>query len=1415
MPSLISTRTPPPRDATKYVLTKTKSSCNKELVQIIDSNMKLLSGGADLTFDSGSILNQGRSTSASSILTPIGFDFNFDGITYTHFTANTNGWMILADPSAATVQEVHSHCFLSGTTRLYENQNIVTNITSSSTLLCPWFDNLSTITNDLSEAVSLGVISQNEKEKINTGLATPPQMFNESCWGIRYHSDHSHEGRWTVVRWNCQSDPNSISSGSVLRFETVLYENGKIEFRYPSKQSPKLNLVASSSLAGGAESATVGIFPPGNRRFRDFSRLLGSTVASSQSYDLGGDTWSTDSRDTTVEGDTTSFVTSLTPIQNWPGFRKQGAILTYIPPTLKRRVLPRKTIRKKDNSKTFKSIFNDQKTLTFLTNSSNQVVVYPTTLTRFFGGSDPDVISRQNLFVESKTISVTGSTSKTASENFINDDCCIKVNKIRQPFSDHDHYTDDCSLFFQSGSTIELNQPLKSKAQIKFNLPLNFSTKMLNQTSSLLYYNTKLKRWEVPTAAISDLTDPQQGHGIYQRKFFEDHKGFGPIGNTIASGSKLLGVSGSSTTLPSEYRGLTIENLRRSLSDTAGPEGSTGTDLIQSDFKKSVTVNSAYDPSQSQTFTLPINSPFILEKAIFEIPFECGDGWFEDRTKTFIPHTAPSVSETLLEPRTDFAGPALTVALFNNIHAGNNKSKRDLILTGVITHELDLSSSVVATSFPPLSNSYQIRPEGFLAYSSMPAGVVPVMNVNGKKQFTGSIALCAEATTTNGPVILIEKNMISSSTSTEDDCRAELLDFIRLQTIPLQETIQSQRSTNFDSKLSIAYPNTIGRGDSTLNVSGRSIFGKEFAIFQKEENKDFIDNPFYIPTGSVQSGQIQEAIDHSFNLEKEGWRARAMVPLVSHFRSPYLIYPEDRLTLGISKTRPSLYALTASSEGGIPNASPVSGTVNHDLKLTSGCIKVTLYGSYLKEGKEYTGPLGDSLTQNNIQHIIGDEPVLDQFELNYREEFSGSYTDSFVTGTLVYKSLNNNRTLKITQGNRGRVFSKLSARSAGYPKTNSHSFNLQPWFEKAGSVKINSFNDSQERYWDTLMPSVSDSFNADGVGVFSAAENLFGGVGSGSIPQTNYNTGYLMLDVGPVGLAIQQGISNLNWTKSFPFEPRYSRAARQQDLSKSFIADREITSISFGGISSISPRLIQNLYIGFGAAENYPNYQDRIFSINISDHYIDWVTNINVDQSPTNAITSSAPISDISKVLFGFGDRNRIGSGDDTILGTNHMPSWRDYEQLGGASQNSQPNKFVQGPIIRGWKYGVMNGSAEFSKAYFRRGRFGQFRDMLEQRLFGKFFQTANAKNASVTLGVVTVQFFDSTGNITNPENTTSSNLHHEASSSIPFIDGQFTNRNDLNTEILNTSLLTLNADNFGSVQLGEIGPAIGQLNNE
>jgi hypothetical protein len=88
----------------------------------------------------------------------------------------------------------------------------------------------------------------------------------------------------------------------------------------------------------------------------------------------------------------------------------------------------------------------------------------------------------------------------------------------------------------------------------------------------------------------------------------------------------------------------------------------------------------------------------------------------------------------------------------------------------------------------------------------------------------------------------------------------------------------------------------------------------------------------------------------------------------------------------------------------------------------------------------------------------------------------------------------------------------------------------------------------------------------------------------------------------------------------------------------------------------------------------------------------------------TRAVLGSSTNEDLLKGFFGF--------GADTYM-YNATGSLTDYRYNYGAN-------------ITGWKYGVLNGIPTSPKVVFRIGKFGQFRDMLEPRLYSKTFDQSN-----------------------------------------------------------------------------------------
>ena len=103
---------------------------------------------------------------------------------------------------------------------------------------------------------------------------------------------------------------------------------------------------------------------------------------------------------------------------------------------------------------------------------------------------------------------------------------------------------------------------------------------------------------------------------------------------------------------------------------------------------------------------------------------------------------------------------------------------------------------------------------------------------------------------------------------------------------------------------------------------------------------------------------------------------------------PYLLLPGDELIFGIDYL-PQLVDFAG-------QANELSGSYVN--LLSTGSATVTFYGSYFKEGKPTSGMLNQLLTSNAVHEVVGNEPIYDQYMINERHEYSGSYIDNLFRG---------------------------------------------------------------------------------------------------------------------------------------------------------------------------------------------------------------------------------------------------------------------------------------------------------------------------------------------------------------------------------------------------------------------------------
>jgi len=446
--------------------------------------------------------------------------------------------------------------------------------------------------------------------------------------------------------------------------------------------------------------------------------------------------------------------------------------------------------------------------------------------------------------------------------------------------------------------------------------------------------------------------------------------------------------------------------------------------------------------------------------------------------------------------------------------------------------------------------------------------------------------------------------------------------------------------------------------------------------------------------------------------------------------------------------------------------------------------------------------------------------VLDQYEIEYKESYTSGTYDQVVFGKMFVETSRRGER-KYVYSERGVVYGAINSEFAPQPgnslfdKSASRSYRAQPYREKAGNCRAAKHQCTIERIYDTMPPDPLAGFRRNGADIarLTTPSRLGPGDSAGSSGVENLKNGFIMFDCAVPSANIASNLNPMvdtNWTRSYPFEPRYDGLQRKSTQQfKNSIFAKYIANFSGAQLAlsasagtTLSRKMPEGLFVGVVGREkinkNLLNGDTQL--VPIWKHR--WVCDMNtaITNSGGEYVTSSCSDVDMLKVLFGYGDINTIfytasyidssSSNGYRMLGTNNWPDFRVNESTSNFTSLSYDFKtgsvWCTSPIIRGWKYGLHSALPDYSAAYFRQGRYGQFRDMLEQRHYTKFFNEKNSAelrrtNAAGTTSrgstagagnsPVTVKFLDESGILTDPSNTQSQNLSVEATSSLPFFD--------------------------------------------
>lgn len=513
-----------------------------------------------------------------------------------------------------------------------------------------------------------------------------------------------------------------------------------------------------------------------------------------------------------------------------------------------------------------------------------------------------------------------------------------------------------------------------------------------------------------------------------------------------------------------------------------------------------------------------------------------------------------------------------------------------------------------------------------------------------------------------------------------------------------------------------------------------------------------------LPTGrDLAASVLGHTVSATISLIDDGFTATATPNVFNSTNNPYILLPTDKLIMGWQVPMGKrMFAECRVRDA----AGAFSNDAASELTIAPGKGRLLLYGSLIRENKEFHQTVNQELTTVEIHEDIRSPEVVDQFLTEPMQLYSGSYYDLYMSGTMT-NDASSRRVLasSLYTGSVDSIF--------GLTLTNGSENRARlPGFSRHAQL----ISDS-ERFYDTLMPRIDKIVQINGSAVYNhvsynhvilGLDSYYSNVQSG-IPYLITSTGTPYPDI----------IADATWDRAFPFEPKYSTVERNVDV----VSNSEATRQLGGGI--LGSAIPQSKFSKLTVARVLNHGESLVPSFPITylrDSSGEDASGI-FPQTPRNVLLH----------LYGIGD-----TVSGTMTGITHWAS-----RSAGSSGDVET---TFNSVFRGFKYGILNALPEYTKAIFNPSHYGQFRDMFEQRVDAKYYDTIGYNSDGTlsgrpgeTASPVQVKFVEPRSvNITSPAKTFSSNLSIEATSSMPYFDDQVMNRNNpLDLTELNSTIVS------------------------
>lgn len=956
-----------------------------------------------------------------------------------------------------------------------------------------------------------------------------------------------------------------------------------------------------------------------------------------------------------------------------------------------------------------KFYFDDTRTIVFATNTD---ISLPTT---FATNTDVLAADLTSSFV------VTGSVQSYAVDQWIPHREQVET---LGPFKEVSQYEQDENAVvnskFMTGAAFAIapdrfKSKISNKTIIRINVPLTKVTSLSPLTGAIHYLN--------PVSGGFDLVAYEHNRQGYTNILYP--VGFAPLLFT-PYGMHHLPIKELPRS-PSSFADYDAKNLYKQVpgyaSDGSDPKFLPGSNDSYSPAPATASViNTRHAANVSQSIDLAqyISHPFLLEKIVVELPFQAGPGWLNDR---FGMRSTDTNQEIL-----DVGGPLITFGFLRQDRTG--LLHRDLIASGTVTNVLDVTTGsyhVMSTTFDgntqiaftPEGLGHLINPSVVITGTSSPSGT--------NNYYTGSVKLIMEPTVTSH----VYRGRTSGSANWHYVIDGGV----------------GRYNVNDANAMSFGSPSK--RTGLTLQTS-RNVLGNHYANIPADD-LDGYENPI-----ATIDTQYESLTNKTATVRRVKFYNDVVAKTV---KSPYLLYPGDDLIFAVNKHRavgtPLSSSWTKATE--FSNAYPLSTVSTHDVQIPTGTLRITLYGDLVKEDREFHDTLNQRLETVELWETIGEEPTLDQFDVTYADELSGSFIDRnniFTQFPYIVEAIDKTGndasgapliTSPILDydrdvGNFGNLSNNVSWAELAYATGSAGALSRYYWLNTKTASELrkshkNTNHKSTELFWDTRIPHPLEAcyksnprflVTDDSTFVFTVPNIIWAGE----------QATHVMTSQGAIGTGIK------DWYMTYPYEPSNS------NIKSTFFESltNDTWPIGINGTSTTPKRRVYT-------------YDELNLEVGVSG----------------SAILYYGSKYEFAKVFYGI--------GDGTSKWTNQWVKPRVWDAYAGADE-----EFSYGADIRGWRYGLMNAFPVYSTAVFRRDRYGHFRDMLEQRVDAKFYDSkTGAKEAPVQ-----VKFYDANGNITDPLRTLSSNLSYEATSSVPYTDGIVRNRSAYNESDLNVATMAI-----------------------